>query len=77
MNTWGLVDQESMVALRNSATINKFKQSYGFEHSDRLVLSNRHSSQPDISKDLPLHAEWIKNQAILINQKDYCYQKIS
>ena len=44
MNEWGLVDQESMVALGNSATINKFKQSCGFEHSYGLVLSNPHSS---------------------------------
>ena len=44
MNEWGLVDQESMAALRNSAIINKFKQSCGFEHSDGIVLSNPHSS---------------------------------
>ncbi len=44
MNEWGLIGQESLVALRKSATINNFKQTCGYVREERLVLSNSHSS---------------------------------
>ena len=44
MNEWGLIGQESLVALGKSATINKFKTMRGYVRDERLVLSNPHSS---------------------------------
>ncbi len=44
MNEWGIIVQDTLVALGKSATINKFKQQCGLVLEERLVLSNPHSS---------------------------------
>jgi hypothetical protein len=44
MNEWDFIDQDTLVVLGKSATINKFKQRCGLVREERLVLSNPHSS---------------------------------
>jgi len=44
MNEWGFIGYETLVALGKSATINKFKQGFGYVRDERLVHSNPHSS---------------------------------
>lgn len=44
MYEWGFIGQESLVALRKSATISKFKSRCGYVRDERLVISIPHSS---------------------------------
>jgi hypothetical protein len=38
MNEWGFIGQNSLVVLRKSATINKFKTRSGYVREERLML---------------------------------------
>jgi len=44
MNEWGFIDYETLETLRKSATKCKFINWCGFEQTERLVISNPHSS---------------------------------
>ena len=44
MNEWGFIDQDTLVGIGESSTINKFKQRCGYVREESLVLSNPHSS---------------------------------
>jgi len=63
MNEWGFIGYETLAGLGKSTTINKFKQRCGLVVEERTVLSNPHSSSPDV---VP-HAEmdgYLKNKRV-------------